>query len=175
MHGIESAFKHIQQAVKKVNDEINRVKALQQNRLAQIASIFQKDPLEPLNALGEPVIKPAVQEMMLNGWYPDENMTIGFMREVGEALASKQSTEACRQLFLYFTESLSRIEVELSSLCPDRAHIIKSAFEAHRRGEYILSVPVLLAQADGICQEKINKEIYSKKKSKKKKVSLDAD
>ena len=46
---------------------------------------------------------------------------------------------------------------------PARAIILESAFNAHKRKEYALSIPVLLIQADGICYDLINKQLYSKK------------
>ncbi len=39
------------------------------------------------------------------------------------------------------------------------------AYESHRRSEYELSVPVILAQADGICQELIGIQLYQKRRN----------
>ncbi len=36
---------------------------------------------------------------------------------------------------------------------PDRADILSGAFQLHREGRYFASIPVFLAQADGICSE----------------------
>jgi hypothetical protein len=45
----------------------------------------------------------------------------------------------------------------------DRAHILSSAFAAFEQGEYNLAVPVLLIQADGICAELIDIQLFSRR------------
>ncbi len=47
-----------------------------------------------------------------------------------------------------------------------RAHIFSEAFEAHEAGKYNLSVPVFLAQADGIWNERGGNHIFRGKREK---------
>lgn len=47
-------------------------------------------------------------------------------------------------------EGLTEKILELS---PQRAHILKMAFQLHKEENYIASIPLLLAQSDGICSE----------------------
>lgn len=53
--------------------------------------------------------------------------------------------------------------MSLASMVQPRAAILESAFNAHKRKEYALSIPVFLIQADGICYDLINKQLYSTK------------
>jgi hypothetical protein len=46
---------------------------------------------------------------------------------------------------------------------PLRADIICDAFNAHKRGEYSLSVPVFLIQAEGICMDITKYPLYKKR------------
>jgi hypothetical protein len=47
---------------------------------------------------------------------------------------------------------------------PARESILRKCVTAHKRGDYELSVPVFLAQADGICVELTKLNLYAKKK-----------
>ncbi len=44
--------------------------------------------------------------------------------------------------------------------------MIESAFNAHRREKYELSIPVFLAQTDGICKETMDQYLFIKQNSK---------
>ena len=52
-----------------------------------------------------------------------------------------------------------------SDLCdrfPDRSRFLDQAFDAHRRGDYALAIPVFLIQADGICKETVGEQLYAR-------------
>jgi hypothetical protein len=66
----------------------------------------------------------------------------------------------------YFESKNERIEATIIARFPQRAHIISAAFSAHRREEYVLSIPILLAQTDGICKEVIGQYLFMKKDKK---------
>jgi hypothetical protein len=58
--------------------------------------------------------------------------------------------------------SLEYIETLLCQLFSHRAGPLKQAFEAHRGENYYVSIPVFLAQADGISHELFGKSVYSR-------------
>jgi len=53
----------------------------------------------------------------------------------------------------HFRDLTEKIGADLQEQFPCRAKIIQKAFEAHRRKEFELSIPTMLAQADGIGEE----------------------
>jgi hypothetical protein len=59
----------------------------------------------------------------------------------------------------HFNNVLSDIEADLTERFPKRALILKKAFAARRADNYELSIPVLLAQADGIARDTIGQGI----------------
>lgn len=61
-----------------------------------------------------------------------------------------------------WSEELSSAESELENEHPRRATILNQAFAAHRNGQYFVSVPALLSQADGICFDLLGMQLYSK-------------
>lgn len=85
------------------------------------------------------------------GWYFDNEMPFEDVMYFKEELVLSEPGQIDADLIAYFREALDRIEATLIRHHPDRTPFIRDAFEAHRAGKFTLSVPVLLAQADGIC------------------------
>jgi len=110
--------------------------------------------------------------LAMNGWfiygYRVQSTAIYPIASLFEADRIDEGNQAmCWQ----FNNILSNIEADLIECFPKRALILKKAFAAHKVGDYELSIPVLLAQADGIARDTIGKSIpkfsiYSEHKSK---------
>lgn len=66
----------------------------------------------------------------------------------------------------HFDSRATSIEAQLVKRFPDRARILTSAMRAHRNGEYVLSIPVLLAQAEGVCVELVGVHLYARRDGK---------
>jgi len=115
-------------------------------------------------------LPPKIQEALLllaqHGWYLDFNMSLTSLWETEKAISNDENDEFEEVLVEYFESQLGEIENFLCTQFPHRAHIVASAFKAHRNGEYILSIPVLLAQADGICKEVVDQYLFMKKDKK---------
>ncbi len=104
----------------------------------------------------------ALATLAQHGWYLDPEMDLPGIAHLVLLFERGETTAAHDQLAAYFDQ---RREAILGTLCaafPCRAKILSSAFKAHEVGEYELSVPVLLAQADGICVELTGAQLYSK-------------
>jgi hypothetical protein len=101
------------------------------------------------------------------GWYLDLEMTLPGLWSLEKAITEGNSDEAELALAEYFRENTRHIEEDLINLFPHRARILSSAFSAHSRGEYELSVPVFLAQADGICHELIGLQLFRKSRKRR--------
>lgn len=125
---------------------------------AEIAQIMQDLPEHTRRALAT---------LAQHGWYPDSEMDRPGIADLVQLFERGETTAAHGQLSSYFDQ---RSEAILEALCaafPSRAKILISAFKAHKIGEYELSVPVLLAQADGICLELTGVQLYSKRSNGK--------
>ncbi|WP_156896017.1 hypothetical protein [Vibrio ezurae] len=103
-----------------------------------------------------------------HGWYLDFNMSLPSLWEIKTAISRGKNDDVEKALVEYFESQLNEIENFFNSQFPHRSHIITSAFKAHRRGEYFLSIPVLLAQTDGICKEVVDQYLFMKKDKKPK-------
>jgi hypothetical protein len=115
-------------------------------------------------------LPPKIQEALLllaeHGWYLDFNMPPPSLWEIKKAISSGEIIQIEEALVDYFESQLEEIEKSITAQFPHRAHIISSAINAHRRGEYCLSIPVLLAQTDGICKEVVDQYLFKKKNKK---------
>jgi len=89
-------------------------------------------------------------------------MTPSFSAELAKKIQSNNVKEADKLMCRFYRKHLRSIKTHISKTSPFRSFIIKKAFVAHKKREYELSVPVFLAQADGICQELSGYQLYKK-------------
>jgi hypothetical protein len=97
------------------------------------------------------------------GWYLDLEMPLPWLWELDRAIASGDHQGVEEALVEYFETQRDKIKGRLVEWFPSRARIFECAFAAHARGEYELSVPVFLIQADGICQELIGIQLFKRR------------
>lgn len=103
-----------------------------------------------------------------HGWFFDLSMPLSFLWEIENILNEGNIEEVESALLDYFRKKIQSIEDSLIAKFPHRARFISAAFNAHRRGEYELSIPVYLSQTDGICYEVINHSLFRRKGGNKK-------
>ena len=115
-------------------------------------------------------LPPRTQEALIllgtHGWYLDLQMSLPGLWELKKALTDGNVTEAEDALVKYFESRLDETEKSIVERFPKRQKLISAAFNAHRRQEYELSIPVLLAQTDGICKEVVNEYLFLKHNKK---------
>lgn len=109
--------------------------------------------------LGEAMLKvPAelrasVLHLARRGWFFDPHMPLQDMWTTKGLIESGKTDEADAFMAAHFETRLDQIEAELAAALPARSSKFKSAFAAHRRGEYDLSILAFMAQADGVSAE----------------------
>lgn len=86
-----------------------------------------------------------------NGWYLDGELGISDLWHLEELLLAGEIVHVDLILTQHYEDRLQDIEDHLIKVLPNREKILRAALAAHRRGEFELSVPVLLAQSDGAC------------------------
>lgn len=110
-----------------------------------------------------------LQTLATHGWFISPDHTpLQAIYPTASFFQAEKRDEAHQALCAHFNGVLPEIERRLSADFPARALIFKKAFAAHRAGDFELSIPVFLAQADGIAREAIAKEtpkfsIFSKR------------
>lgn len=100
-----------------------------------------------------------------NGWYPDDvGMTSTEMRRLVHQFRNGDAAAADEWLCRYFDAAADDIVTRIAKSFPGRERLLRSAIQAHKEGRYELSIPVLLAQAEGMCveTENLKKSPYSR-------------
>lgn len=95
------------------------------------------------------------------GWYVDPGMPLFAPTQLARALSEEEGEEEVQRVIrAYYVQRLDAIEETVRTSFPLRDEILRDAFEAHRDGKYNLSVPVLLAQADGMWLDRVSKSLF---------------
>ncbi|MCP4481329.1 MAG: hypothetical protein GY817_00670 [bacterium] len=104
--------------------------------------------------------KKAVLTLGEKGWFLDIEMPLTYLQKFHNEIKNGNIEQAENALIIYFEERLDAIEKSLIEKFPNRKSIFLATFKAHKNKDYVLSIPILLAQSDGICYEKINQHFF---------------
>lgn len=119
--------------------------------LAAVGSVVMFLGEAMLKVPGE--LRASVLHLARRGWFFDPHMPLQNMWTTKALIESGKPDEADAYMAAHFESRLDEIEAELAAALPARVAKFKSAFAAHRRGEYDLSILAFMAQADGVCAE----------------------
>lgn len=162
---INSSYnQHIQETIEKVlNIEIPVIP----KHIVDLAESINKQSKKFQDEFKQthPKVKESVIAMINIGWYPDiENFAMSALINFKDQLSENNISEVDDALVEYYKDSLPRTREYLVSKHPNREEILNTAFEAHTEGNYILSIPVFLAQVDGIAIDTFRKYFFIKQK-----------
>jgi hypothetical protein len=101
------------------------------------------------------LLQQSLLDLGQQGWYFGGNFTVGQSQQLIKRVNSTPKEQRDGVLCDWVDEQLGTIEHRLSEEYQNRALIFEQAFWAHRNQKYALSVPALLAQADGICKQRL--------------------
>jgi hypothetical protein len=101
-----------------------------------------------------------------NGWFANWLTSIEFDTAV---LAGKDELD--KFMIAHIEKDLADIESTLIGLYPERASILRTAFELHRQGNYIASIPLFISQSDGICAQNLKSYLFTEHDRRAQKIS----
>lgn len=110
----------------------------------------------------------AVLVLANHGWYIDLDMHVQWLWDSEKEITKGEVLNVEQLLTDHFEENIDNIEKSIIKLSPARSHILSEAFRAHHRGEYYLSIPVFLSQADGIAKDIVGQNFFLRKDKKPK-------
>jgi hypothetical protein len=100
--------------------------------------------------MGEASVPPVRPYLLDRGWYVTCHFPLALTATL-DALVRAGEHEAVNRLMSDLArERLPEVEKALRARFPNRERFFADAFQAHRQGKYTLSIPVFLAQADGV-------------------------
>ena len=106
------------------------------------------------------------------GWYISNEMELHEMADAIRKLdkddvQENDKIEADLIIAEFYRNNLDRIETQMTQQFPSRKEAISQAFKAHQQKMYFASIPLFLAQADGVC----NGVLYKQQRRKKEKLA----
>lgn len=120
----------------------------------EITAAFQKLPRE---------IHPAISSLVSLGWFPSGEMGFSEIHAFRALCDSGDQPAVDAAMIEWLQCELEAIQLRASNRFPERRHILAAAFNAHNAGQYELSIPVLMAQVDGMCLEVVGTKLFSTK------------
>ena len=148
------------------------VRGMIQNQQQQFRDMFQRQFEQLADTLGTWIESQAddVHESQIKlanrGWFPDPDMSFGELRQLAEAIETDPDA-VDEHMQAGLRAKLDEIEAQLLRTHPNRVHLLRDAFSAHRDAMYSLSIPVLFSQADGICYDRFRNSVFTTDKRKK--------
>ncbi|MGO9444620.1 MAG: hypothetical protein ACLPXB_07565 [Thiobacillaceae bacterium] len=158
LEGLDTVAVFTQQLRTAAGQVASQLEALADDMAPLLAALAQVDwpaairRLEDLPAKSKAAMRLAASNGWFFGW---EDSLLGLMTLV-QKLDVVESDEIDQVMADYYRENLEFLTVRLVAKHPDRARAILAAVDAHRaldENGYILSIPVFIAQADGLLTE----------------------
>lgn len=154
LSGLQDQIDAAARAVAPILREIAKTQDWLAPRLAEIARAAAALPQKQRDAL---------DRLARDGWYPHSELLMSEIFDVADLLEEGKIEEARTRMCNHFDSELQTLEGQLSVKHSDRLRVLRPALEAHRVGQYALSIPVFLAQADGICAQSCGTELYARR------------
>lgn len=147
VRGISAQFSNIN---KVISENLSSV-------VTGIREAFQKLPT---------LTKDVVLGLHASGWYAYWPWELGVsdVVELHDKITSGDFEYVDEFMCEYVNNAMPEIHKTIKLNFPERYRILKYAFDAHNRGEYALSIPVFLSQAEGISVDVLGKRLFSAKK-----------
>ncbi len=96
------------------------------------------------------------------GWYVGSSLTGRNIVKLARAIDDgRLDAEIESTIADHVRSHVIRIEESAIKHWPDRSPILSDAFSAHRSGQFTLSIPAMLAQADGMAFDVLNAHVFT--------------
>jgi len=118
-------------------------------------------PLIEVIEKGQPERRETLAYLADRSWYPSLSMPV-FARPLHELVRLRRTASLDEYMAAFAEAHLDSFVRQTISEFPDRAPLIRDARWAHNQRRYRLSVPVLLAQADGICKDALGVGLFKR-------------
>lgn len=137
---------------------------------AELRNKYEKFPEE---------LRIMVSQLSSIGWFISMETPINELFELKKCFDLKDYSKVDNYMSKNINNTIKLIRSELVENFPKRGKILQSAFNAHHDALYELSIPIFLAQADGICLELIGEKLFNKEnglpKTEKKIIKYDSN
>lgn len=109
-------------------------------------------------------LAPRLQDALVkaqHGWYPN-----GESSPYIKSIVNTEPTKLDSFMINDIETNWHKTTNEIIDCYPERKHILDCAFELHQKQNYIASIPLLLTQVDGICNQVLKAHFFTDKKDR---------
>lgn len=142
--GVQAMFRNIGQGIQRLLEAVKPFAGFIGTLLLKAGELMARLPEQ---------LQVTVLALAARGWFFDHRADWADYFKATNWIQAGDVASADALMVQHFEKRLDGIESDLCARLPHRASKIRNALAAHRRGEFDLAVPALLAQADGICKE----------------------
>ncbi|MDP3836334.1 MAG: hypothetical protein Q8Q82_20465 [Hydrogenophaga sp.] len=142
--GVQEMFRNIGRGIQSLIEAIRPYASFVGKMLYGLGEIMARLPVQ---------LQTAVLALAARGWFYDHEADLSDYWKAEEMIRTGDVAAADVLMARHFESRLDAIESDLCVRLPHRASKIRNAVAAHRRQEFDLAIPALLAQADGVCKE----------------------
>lgn len=108
------------------------------------------------------------------GWYVGVSLRFRNIKQLAEAInQGNRDAEIESAIANHVRSQLDSIEDAAIQHWPDRSGVLSDAFSAHRNGQFTLSIPAILAQADGVALGILKAHLFTNHPNKIDKLAKD--
>jgi len=101
------------------------------------------------------------------GWYLNFDSRFNLPNKLGQLIREDKIEEVDEFLIEYYNENIDRMFNDLSNHFPERKEIFIQILASHKKKQYYLTIPCVLAQIDGICFDSTTRKFFIKEKKNK--------
>ncbi|MBH0000495.1 hypothetical protein I6E72_16185 [Pseudoalteromonas sp. NSLLW24] len=141
----------LNQAFAPLRHQANVLSQLHSPLFEQVHSLVQKTAAAAKE--WQTARKADVTVMAENGWYPNW-FTFFYQPE-------EEPNSLDELMVMHLEDKWADLTVKIIELCPNREHVLKTAFKLHEEGNYIAAIPLFFSQADGICCEVLKSFLFT--------------
>lgn len=146
-------FEVVDKVIQDLSEQIREVCNRLTNTFSGLEDVIRELP---------PQTKRVQHFLALRGWYLPGNCLPADIAILDDYIHHEDERAVEDFMRDYVSSELDVIKQSVCFAWSERSKILEDAFTAHEQGQYSLSIPVMLAQADGICHEILGVSFYAK-------------
>lgn len=170
--GPNEEYRKVQESMKQLSKKLQEIMTPVEEIVRRVREAIAED-IQKISEVMAPIVKRiaefpdktkrVLKNLAEKGWFLPLDTTIPPVDHLVKLIESNDGDEINRFLAEFYTIRLDEVLNSLVAAFPERSHLFRTAFKAHNRKEYDLSIPVLLAQADGVCYDMLGVDLFGRK------------
>ncbi|MFH1884745.1 MAG: hypothetical protein ABIL62_18760 [Planctomycetota bacterium] len=169
--GPNEEYRKVQESMKQLSKKLQEIMTPVEEIVRRVREAIAED-VQKISEVIAPIVKRiaefpdktkrVLKNLAEKGWFLPLDITRSAVDHLAKLIESNDGDEINRFMVEFYTIRLDEVLDSLVAAFPERSHLFRTAFKAHNRKEYDLSIPVLLAQADGVCYDMLGVDLFGR-------------